>query len=140
MEDGVNIMVSGKDRLDASFWILCFLFSFSLFYRTSTAVIAEDLMRSFAISASSLGLMASTYFYSYAALQIPVGVLCDRIGIRYTVAGFGLLGVAGSVFFTLAPGVMEASLARLLIGAGTAGVWVPALKHLFTRYTAERFA
>ena len=122
------------------FTVLCLLFIFALFLRTSTAMIVEDLMTDFAIPAASLGLMASAFFYAYAIVQIPVGILSDRIGVRYTVFCFGLLGVTGSILFAFSPGIQLATWARILTGAGTAGIWIPALKYLSVAYRPDEFA
>lgn len=122
------------------FIILCALFVFAHYLRTCTAVIIDDLMKTFSVSAVSLGLMASAYFYAYGAMQIPVGFLTDRIGIRYTVFSFGLLGVIGSTLFAFSTNINVATLARLLTGIGTAGVWIPALKYLSIAYPPDEFA
>ncbi|MGQ9546757.1 MAG: MFS transporter [Dehalococcoidia bacterium] len=74
------------------FLVLCFVFIFALFFRFNTAVIVQDLMDEFAIPASSLALMASALFYAYGSVQILVGFLADRIGVRHTVVWLGLLG------------------------------------------------
>jgi len=113
---------------------------FALFFRTSIAIIVEDLMREFSISAASLGIMSSALFYAYAAMQLPVGVLCDRIGVRRTVLYFGLLGGVGAILFASATGMQTATLGRLLTGMGTAGIWIPALKYLSLNYRPQIFA
>lgn len=122
------------------FGILCLLFIFALFFRASTAIIIEDLMIDLAAPATSLGLMSSGFFYAYAAVQIPVGVLSDRIGVRFTVFGFGLLGVVGTLLFAFSQSIGMATWARILTGAGTAGIWIPALKYLSMEYRPEEFA
>ena len=122
------------------FLILCFVFIFALFFRTNTAVIVEDLMAEFAIPAASLGLMASAFFYAYGAVQIPVGLLSDRIGVRHTVFYLGLLGVGGCIIFALSTGLHMATWGRVLIGIGTAGVWIPSLKYLAISYKPDEFA
>ncbi|MDO9534253.1 MAG: MFS transporter [Bacillota bacterium] len=132
--------MSNISRRGWVFAILCLLFIFALFLRTSTAIIVEDLMTDFAIPAASLGLMASAFFYAYAVVQIPVGILSDRIGVRYTVFCFGLLGVAGSILFAFSPGIQLATWARILTGVGTAGIWIPALKYLSVAYRPDEFA
>jgi MFS family permease len=119
------------------FLILCFVFIFALFFRTNTAVIVEDLMAEFAIPAASLGLMASAFFYAYGAVQIPVGLLSDRIGVRHTVFYLGLLGVGGCIIFALSTGLHMATWGRVLIGIGTAGVWIPSLKYLAISYKPD---
>ena len=39
----------------------------------------SDLMETFAVGAAVLGQLSAFYFYPYALLQIPIGVLLDRI-------------------------------------------------------------
>lgn len=120
--------------------IFCLLFVFALFFRTSIAVIVDDLMTEFTIPAASLGLMSSTFFYGYAAMQLPVGLLSDRIGIQRTVLLFGLLGVCGSLLFACSWNMQAATWGRLLTGMGTAGVFVPALKYLSLTFSPHIFA
>ena len=120
--------------------VFCLLFVCALFLRTSIAIIVEDLMREFSIPATYLGLMSSALFYAYAAMQVPVGILCDRIGVRRTVLYFGLLGGAGAMLFASAAGVQTATLGRLLTGMGTAGIWIPALKYISLNYRPQIFA
>jgi MFS family permease len=127
-------------KREAVYGVFCLLFVLALFLRTSTAIIVEDLMADFAIPAAALGLMASAFFYAYSLVQLPVGMLSDRIGVRYTVVVSGMLGVAGTVLFAYSPGIQMATGARLLTGIGTAGVWVPALKYLSLAYRPEEFA
>ena len=122
------------------FLVLCFIFIFALFFRTNTAVIVEDLMAEFAISAASLGLMASAFFYAYGAVQIPVGLLSDRIGVRHTVFYFSLLGVGGCIIFALSTGLHMATWGRVFMGIGTAGIWIPSLKYLAISYKPDEFA
>ena len=129
-----------RKRRALIFAIFCFLFAMSLFLRSSPAVIAHDLMEAFSISTSSLGLMAAVYFWIYGGVQIPVGVLADRIGIRYTVFLFGMVGVAGTLLFAFVSNVQVAFLARILTGLGTACFWVPALKYLSLFYPPGEFA
>jgi sugar phosphate permease len=50
------------------------------FHRVCPAVVASELIGAFGISGASLGILASTYFFAYAAMQIPVGVLADSWG------------------------------------------------------------
>ncbi len=122
------------------FIVFCVLFIFALFFRTSIAIIVEDLTREFDLPAAALGLMSSTFFYAYALLQLPVGILSDRIGVRKTVLFFGLLGVAGSLLFASSSGAQSATWGRMLTGAGTAGIWIPALKYLSLNFHPHIFA
>ena len=53
-------------------------------YRLSTAVLAEDLMAAFETTGAQLGTLHVTFFLVYALMQIPTGVLVDRVGPRLT--------------------------------------------------------
>jgi len=65
---------------------------------------------------SQLGLLSSIFFVGYAGLQIPAGMLADRIGKKgILVAGFALFAVA-TVLRGLAPSYGTALAAGLLAG------------------------
>jgi len=51
------------------------------FDRVSLSVAAPQLEREFALSADHLGWLLSGFFWSYALLQIPVGLILDRYGV-----------------------------------------------------------
>jgi len=63
----------------------------SYFFRTINAVIAGQLTAELGLDASHLGLMTSVYFLTFAAIQLPLGVLLDRFGPRRVQADFSLL-------------------------------------------------
>ena len=50
--------------------------------RNVNAVIAPDLVRTFHLGASDLGLLTSVYFLAFALFQPLLGVLLDRFGPR----------------------------------------------------------
>jgi len=60
--------------------VLAFGYLLMSFTRVSTAVLAESLTLAFNITATELGLLHSSFFYFYAAMQLPAGVLVDRYG------------------------------------------------------------
>ena len=73
---------------------LGYFLSFGL--RTVNSVIASDLAADVGLSAQSLGLLTSTFFLSFAAMQLPLGMLLDRFGPR-RVEALLLLVAAASV-------------------------------------------
>ena len=93
-------------------------------------------MRDFSVGAAVLGHLSAAYFYGYAGMQIPVGILLDRFGPRrlMTVAAFVCAG--GCVLFATAETLSAATAGRVLIGASAAfslvgamaiaGQWFPA--------------
>ncbi len=112
----------------------------SQFYRTSNGVIAKELSWEFGLSAEALGGLTGVFFLSFAAAQIPIGMLFDRFGVRRTLPVILTFAIAGTVTYGLASGFAELLAGRLLMGLGVSGVLVGAL-FVFGRWApAERFA
>jgi sugar phosphate permease len=107
--------------------VLAAQYLFVYFHRVSPAVVATDLMQSFQVSSGALGLLASAYFYPYAFMQIPVGMLADRWGTRKTVTLFGFLAGLGAIGFALSPSFVVAVLSRALVGFGLSAIFVPSM-------------
>jgi sugar phosphate permease len=63
-------------------WLVYF---FVYFDRVAPAVVAPEMMQEFGITAAAMGLLAAAYFYPYACMQIPSGVLSDFLGPRLSV-------------------------------------------------------
>ncbi|WP_423228252.1 MFS transporter [Rhodococcoides navarretei] len=120
--------------------MLSSIYFFVYFHRTSPAVIADEFMREFAVSALAVGLLSPVYFYPYAILQIPVGVLSDTKGPRWTVMIFTLLTFFGVLTLSLANSYEMAVASRLLIGIGVAGVYVPTIKIISVWFKQNEFA
>lgn len=113
---------------------------FQFFLQLSSGVIVEDLMHSFAINALGAGILSSTYYYVYVALQTPAGILVDRYGPRILLASGGLLCSVGCLFFGIASHLALAEFGRLLMGAGCAFAFVSSLYLISQWFAAEKFA
>ena len=122
------------------FAVLCAGFFASQFYRVSNAVIAPELMRTLDISAEQMGIVTGTFFLTFAAAQLPAGILLDRFGPRRTIPGFFVVAVVGSVVFATAEGVTDLALGRGLIGVGCAAGLMGALVAIARWFPANRFA
>ncbi len=98
------------------------------FFRTANAVIAPDLVREFSLNASDLGLMTSLFYAAFALLLLPVGVGLDRYGPRFITSSVMTLAALGCVLFASAHSFFGLAAGRALLGAGTAGILMGALK------------
>ena len=119
------------------FAVLGIIYFFVCLHRISPTVIARDLVREFGANATALGLMSSTYFYLYAAVQPVVGVLSDSWGPRRLVAASTLIACLDAMVFGMAIDMTMATVGRALIGIGVGGVFVPALL-IFSRWFRAR--
>lgn len=128
-------------RLALLMWGLAAAFYlFGFFQRVTPASLAPDLMRDFALSAAGLGNLSAFYYYAYAAVQIPTGVLVDRLGPSRMFLAGSLLAGAGSLLFALADTTLVAGLGRALIGAAHGVAWVSMLKLVTHWFAPSRFA
>jgi sugar phosphate permease len=99
-----------------------------VFHRVAPAVIAKDLMAAFKTSATALGALSSSYFYIYAIMQVPSGMLADTVGPRKTVALSAVIVSGGTILFALAPSLAWCFAGRFLIGLGVSVVMVNAMR------------
>jgi sugar phosphate permease len=122
------------------FVVLAIAFCLVYFHRVSLSVVATELQEDFHTSARVIGLLGSIYFYCYAFMQIPSGLLSDSVGPRKTVAISLLVAAAGSLLFSLAPSITVAMPARALVGLGVSMVFIPAMKVFSQWFRAREFA
>ena len=122
------------------FAILALAYFFVYFHRLSLSVVANDIVKDFNTTASVMGLLGSIYFYCYAAMQLPAGLLSDSIGPRKAVTVFLLAASAGSIVFGLAPNINIAFVGRILVGIGVSMVFIPTMKILSQWFRATEFA
>lgn len=115
-------------------------FFYAWILRVAPSVMIDELMRDFTVGAAAVGNLSAFYFYGYAGMQIPVGLLMDRFGPRrlMTVAAVGC--AAGCVVFALAPTLWALSLGRFLIGATAAFSLVGAMTVAGQWFPPARFA
>lgn len=104
------------------------LFLIAFFHRAAPGIIAKDLMQEFHVTGALVGLLAATYFYAYAALMIPSGLLIDAFGVRRVVAAGGAVMGLGTVGMGLAAEPRALFAGRFAVGLGAAVTFIGALK------------
>ena len=108
--------------------VAVFAYAVAVFQRTSLAVAADLATSRFHIGASVLSLFAVLQLVMYAAMQIPVGVLVDRIGSRAMIALGGGVMAGGQLLLSLAHEPGPAVAARVLVGVGDAMTFIAVLR------------
>lgn len=122
------------------FSTLAFGYVLVYFHRLCTAVVAVDMMRDLHAGGELIGFLSSAYFYPYALMQIPAGLLSDSWGPRRAIALFLLAAAGGSVILSLSPTPAWAVAGRALVGLGVSTLFVCTLKILSEWYDAGEFA
>ena len=108
-------------------------------YRLSTAVIADALMGALGTTGAQLGTLHAVFFFVYAVMQIPTGVLVDRVGPRLTAAAGAAVMNIGAIWFALASTYGPAMGARLLIGLGGSVIFVSMLRFSANWFRPDEF-
>ncbi len=111
----------------------------SYIYRVVNAVIAPDLITDIGVSPSALGLLTATYFISFAAFQLPLGVLLDRFGPRRVEATLLLFAALGAFIFARAESLTGLITGRAFIGLGVSACLMAAFKAYTLWFSREKW-
>jgi sugar phosphate permease len=116
------------------------LFVASQFYRVANAIVAPQLQRDLGLSSEALGGLSAAFFYAFAAMQIPLALVLDRLGARACMTALTLVGAAGAVVFGTAEGGAGATAGYVLLGVGMAGNLVGSMKLVAQWFAPREFA
>lgn len=124
-------------------WLIWFLGAFFYFYenliQVSPGVMVHDLMRDLSMDAGQLGILAGFFFYTYAPIQIPAGVLADHYSVRSLLIAAILFCTLGCALFAISHNMWQASCGRLLIGLGSGFAAICSMKLATLLFPARRF-
>ena len=103
-------------------------------HRADLGVAISAVAAEFDLDASDQGMALSAFYWTYAALLVPIGVLLDRRGIRAAYAAGLVIWSLASCATSLVAGLPMLVALRMLVGAGEAVVTPASM-----RYIRERF-
>ena len=103
-------------------------YAVAVFQRASLGVAGVEAQHRFHTSAAVLSLFSVLQLAVYAGLQIPVGVVLDRVGPRRLVAAGALTMGVGQGVLATAHAVPLAVIGRVLVGAGDAMTFISVLR------------
>jgi sugar phosphate permease len=121
------------------FWSLAFGYVLVFFHRLCPAVVATDMMTGLHAGGALIGFLSSAYFYPYALMQLPTGLLSDTWGPRKTITLFLCLASIGSILLGLTPSAAGAIFGRVLVGLGVSTLFVCTLKILAEWFSVREF-
>ncbi|AML48749.1 MFS transporter [Coxiella burnetii] len=113
---------------------------FQFFLQLSSGEIVDGLMKSFSLSAFGGGVLASTYYYVYVALQVPAGAMIDRFGPRRLLTMGALICALGCFLFGSSHFLSVVIVGRLLMGTGAAFAFVGSLDVIGKWFREDQFA
>ena len=120
--------------------IACLFVTFQMLLQTAPSVMIADLENAFSINTFSVSLLSSSFYYTYVLLQIPAGMLVDRVQPRYCLT-FCLLGIVITcAIFASTTSLQVATTSRIVQGIFSAPSVVPALFLASTWFPSRHFA
>lgn len=133
-----GILPTGPRLFVRVFLPFAFGYFLSYLFRTVNAVIAPDLVADVGLDASQLGLLTAAYFITFAAVQVPLGMVLDSQGPRRVEVALLLVAAAGAFLFSFGETPWALIVARGLVGIGVAACLMAALKAMAEWYEAEQ--
>ena len=113
-------------------WFICGLgalfYCYEYYLRITPSIMSGELMQAHRINAAAFGHLSAFYYYAYTPMQLIVGLLFDRLGVRFLMVMAVLACAIGSFFFANIDHLWIAQLGRFMVGFGSAFAFVGTLK------------
>ncbi|MFF5334557.1 nitrate/nitrite transporter [Streptomyces sp. NPDC013181] len=100
----------------------------AIIFRTSLGVAGLDAADRFGVNASALSTFSILQLLVYAGMQIPVGLMVDRLGTKRVLTLGAVLFTLGQLGFALSPSYGTALASRALLGCGDAMTFISVLR------------
>lgn len=100
----------------------------AVIFRTSLGVAGLDAADRFHVNASALSTFSILQLLVYAGMQIPVGLMVDRLGTKKVLTIGVVLFTLGQLGFALSPSYAMALASRALLGCGDAMTFISVLR------------
>lgn len=124
----------------AQFLVFLLAYALSQFFRSFLAVIAPELGLELGLDARGLSTVSMAWFLAFALSQFAVGAALDGLGPRRTIPAFMAIAVAGAILFASATTYAAVIAAMVLIGMGSAAIYMGAVYTFARTLPAGHFA
>lgn len=112
-------------------WIVCGLaalfYCYEYLLRIMPSIMSEHLLHLFNLNGLAFGHLVAIYYYAYIPMQLPVGILMDRISPRKLLIFACLICGLGAYGFAQ-PHLLLAQTGRFLVGLGSAFAFIGVMK------------
>lgn len=122
-------------------WLLSVLFfMYEFFLRALIGSLSHQIIANLQLNAESFALLGSAYYFSHGLMQVPVGILVDRYGVRVLLFLATLVCAVATLLFALSQHFYLALIARLLMGIGSSFAFVGLLMIVVLWFPRKYFA
>jgi sugar phosphate permease len=134
------VALSMRQRRAALWTLLAAGFLLVNFHRTATGVLADTLASTFDATAAELGLLHASFFYIYAGLQLPSGLIVDRYGPRRVGTAGLVVMTVGVLWFSTSGSLLTGFLSRAVVGLGGSVLYIATLRFCASWFRADQYA
>jgi Major Facilitator Superfamily len=120
--------------------VLTFAVAISQAFRTVPAITINGIAGEMNAGPVALALFGGIFHWSFALMQIPVGLALDIFGVRHTMVAISGFTILGGAICALAPTINWLFLGQTLIGIGCAPAFMAAIVFTSKHWPAARFA
>lgn len=113
-------------------------FFFQFVVRVSPSVFLDDLLKDLHVSASAAGALSGWYYFGYSNVQLFVGLILDRVGVRYPLTVAAILILIGCLIFSYSDNLTYLAFARFMMGVGSALGFLSCVKTASMWFVSER--
>ncbi|MDR2646499.1 MAG: MFS transporter [Holosporaceae bacterium] len=115
---------------------------FLLFYQfiarsAFPTVLTEQFMKYFQIDAVGMGVLASCYYWVYTFMQVPAGIIIDKVGIKALTTIAATTCAIGVLVFIATSNCYIAGLGQMLLGFGSSFAFLLTLKVIATWFPSS---
>jgi len=106
-------------------WLIAAIFyMYEFFLRTFVGALAHQIIPQLHLNLETYALLGSGYYLTYAVMQIPVGIIIDKIGIKKSMIFSTALCGISTIFFSFSTGFETALISRVIMGFASSFAFV----------------
>ncbi len=131
----------------SSYWVLgiviwsiaALFFLYEFFLRTFVGSVAHQIIPDLGLNAETFSIIGSAYYVAYAFMQIPVGILADKFGVKINLLFATLICALATWYFANATDFITAFIGRIAMGFGSSFAFVNLLIITITWFPPKYF-
>ncbi len=122
-----------------AFVIATIIYLFTYLYRLAPASMALYIAEDMGFGIAEMSIIGSASILGFGIMQLPCGLLSDRLGGKTTLLMLTLLAGASTLWFSMAHSFESVAVSRLLTGLGVSAT-IPCISILARKFPPELFA
>lgn len=111
-------------------FVIALFYLYQYILRVSPGIFIEDIRQHYKVTAEEFSTLGFYYLIAYSVIQIPLGIIVDRLGVKKVCLASIALCVIGSYILSHAHHFYLAQISRFIIGAGSASAFMCAIKFI----------